>query len=219
MAQEASPSGTDVPEENSLDTVLVTGSRATGRTVRNSAAPIDVVSSDALQATGKGNLLDALQSLLPSFNSAAKQSDLEGNIPGVQLRNLSPGYTLVLVNGKRRNNSAYTSVGTFPGQSYTDLSLIPVSAIDHVEVLRDGAVGHLRLRCHRRRVQRHSQSTMRATVAWASSTAVPISVTATARVKREQGFRAGRQGLRESVGGVHRSGRRGSQPDLQGQRT
>ena len=138
MAQDAS-GGADVPEESSLDTVVVTGSRATGRTVRNSAAPIDVVSSDALQATGKGNLLDALQSLLPSFNSAAKQSDVEGNIPGVQLRNLSPGYTLVLVNGKRRNNSAYTSVGTFPGQSYTDLSLIPVSAIDHVEVLRDGA--------------------------------------------------------------------------------
>lgn len=138
MAQEA-PVATEVVAETSLDTVVVTGSRATGRTVRNSAAPIDVVSSDALQATGKGNLLDALQSLLPSFNSAAKQSDLEGNIPGVQLRNLSPGYTLVLVNGKRRNNSAYTSVGTFPGQSYTDLSLIPVSAIDHVEVLRDGA--------------------------------------------------------------------------------
>jgi iron complex outermembrane receptor protein len=126
MAQDAS-GGADAPEESSLDTVVVTGSRATGRTVRNSAAPIDVVSSDALRATGKGNLLDALQSLLPSFNSAAKQSDVEGNIPGVQLRNLSPGYTLVLVNGKRRNNSAYTSVGTFPGQSYTDLSLIPVS--------------------------------------------------------------------------------------------
>jgi len=133
------PAASDVAEDGTLDTVLVTGARATGRTVRNSAAPIDVVSSDELLSTGKGNLVEALQSLLPSFNSAAKQSDLEGNIPGVQLRNLSPGYTLVLVNGKRRNNSAYTSVGTFPGQSYTDLSLIPVSAIDHVEVLRDGA--------------------------------------------------------------------------------
>jgi iron complex outermembrane receptor protein len=138
VAQDA-PAEAAAPDDSSLDTVLVTGARATGRTVRNSAAPIDVVSNDALLATGKGNLVDALQSLLPSFNSAAKQSDLEGNIPGVQLRNLSPGYTLVLVNGKRRNNSAYTSVGTFPGQSYTDLSLIPVSAIDHVEVLRDGA--------------------------------------------------------------------------------
>ena len=138
-AAQDTATGADTSDDSSLDTVLVTGARAAGRTVRNSAAPIDVVSSNELLATGKSNLLDALQSLLPSFNSAAKQSDLEGNIPGVQLRNLSPGYTLVLVNGKRRNNSAYTSVGTFPGQSYTDLSLIPVSAIDHVEVLRDGA--------------------------------------------------------------------------------
>jgi iron complex outermembrane receptor protein len=138
VAQEAA-NGTDVSDAGNLDTVVVTGARASGRTVRNSAAPIDVVSNDDLLATGKGNLLDALQTLLPSFNSAARQSDLEGNIPGVQLRNLSPGYTLVLVNGKRRNNSAYTSIGTFPGQSYTDLSLIPVSAIERVEVLRDGA--------------------------------------------------------------------------------
>jgi iron complex outermembrane receptor protein len=138
FAQEVS-NATTGPADGSLDTVVVTGARASGRTVENSAVPIDVVSSDDLLATGKGNLLEALQTLLPSFNSAARQSDLEGNIPGVQLRNLSPGYTLVLVNGKRRNNSAYTSIGTFPGQSYTDLSLIPVSAIDHVEVLRDGA--------------------------------------------------------------------------------
>lgn len=138
FAQEVS-NETLASTDGNLDTVVVTGARATGRTVRNSAAPIDVVSNDDLLASGKGNLLDALQTLLPSLNSAAKQSDLEGNIPGVQLRNLSPGYTLVLVNGKRRNNSAYTSIGTFPGQSYTDLSLIPVSAIDHVEVLRDGA--------------------------------------------------------------------------------
>lgn len=138
FAQDSS-NATTAPQEGTLDTVVVTGARATGRTVRNSAVPIDVVSTDDLLATGKGNLLEALQTLLPSFNSAARQSDLEGNIPGVQLRNLSPGYTLVLVNGKRRNNSAYTSIGTFAGQSYTDLSLIPVSAIDHVEVLRDGA--------------------------------------------------------------------------------
>ncbi|MFT3763815.1 MAG: TonB-dependent receptor [Pseudoxanthomonas sp.] len=123
----------------SLDTVVVTGARASGRTVENSAVPIDVISSDQLRATGKGNLLQALQQVLPSFNVASSQSDVENNIPGAQLRRLSPGYTLVLVNGKRRNVSAYVSPQTFPGQSYADLSLIPVTAIDHVEVLRDGA--------------------------------------------------------------------------------
>ncbi|MET0293008.1 MAG: TonB-dependent receptor [Steroidobacteraceae bacterium] len=134
--QESAPAA--VSEDGSLDVVVVTGARADGRTVRNSAAPIDVVSSTELLATGQGNLQDALKTLLPSFTASARQSDVEGNIPGAQLRNLSPGYTLVLVNGKRRNVSAYTSVGTFPGQSYVDLSLIPVSAIERVEVLRDG---------------------------------------------------------------------------------
>lgn len=131
--------GTAEPAVEELEQVLVTGSRATGRTVDNSAVPIDVISSDALLATGKSNLLQALQQVLPSFKQSLGQSDLENNIPGAQLRRLSPGYTLVLVNGKRRNVSAYTSPQTFPGQSYADLSLIPTSAIDHVEVLRDGA--------------------------------------------------------------------------------
>ncbi|KAF1698495.1 TonB-dependent receptor [Pseudoxanthomonas jiangsuensis] len=135
-ADDAAAGGDDV---SNLDTVLVTGSRASNRTIANSAVPVDVVSGNDLVGTGKSNLLDALQSLLPSFSQQARQSDVEGNIPGAQLRNLSPGYTLVLVNGKRRNASAYASIGTSPGQSWTDLSLIPTSAIERVEVLRDGA--------------------------------------------------------------------------------
>ncbi|UWX03738.1 TonB-dependent receptor plug domain-containing protein [Pseudoxanthomonas sp. NC8] len=134
----AAAGGADDAVSN-LDAVLVTGSRASNRTVANSAVPIDVVSSNEIVATGKSNLLEALQVLLPSLSQQARQSDVEGNIPGAQLRNLPPGYTLVLINGKRRNTSAYASVGTFPGQSWTDLSLIPVSAIERVEVLRDGA--------------------------------------------------------------------------------
>src|SRR6187551_1810502 len=79
FAQDVS-NATTASINGNLDTVVVTGARASGRTVENSAAPIDVVSSDDLLATGKGNLLEALQTLLPSFNSAARQSDLEGNI-------------------------------------------------------------------------------------------------------------------------------------------
>ncbi len=72
----------------------------------------------------------------------ATRATRRASIRGYQLRNLSPGYTLVLVNGKRRNASAYVSGangGGFPGHAWADLALIPVSAIDHVEVLRDGA--------------------------------------------------------------------------------
>lgn len=128
---------------STLDAVVVTGSRTSMRTVKNSSTPIDVISAEDLAATGQGNLLEALQRSLPSLSQiGGYQSDQESLIRGYQLRNLSPGYTLVLVNGKRRNASAYVSGangGGFPGHAWADLALIPVSAIDHVEVLRDGA--------------------------------------------------------------------------------
>ncbi|MFT4247156.1 MAG: TonB-dependent receptor [Pseudomonas sp.] len=125
---------------STLDTVLVTGSRTNTRTIKNSSTPIDVVSAQELAATGKNSLLEALQYSLPSLSQVGGyQGDQENLIRGYQLRNLSPGYTLVLINGKRRNVSAYASAGTFAGQAWTDLALIPISAIDHIEVLRDGA--------------------------------------------------------------------------------
>ncbi len=125
---------------STLDTVLVTGTRASGRTVQNSATPIDVLGAEELNATGKANLLEALQNLLPSFNVPANiQPDLGSIVRGAQLRNLDPGYTLVLVNGKRRHTTAVTQDDGFSGSVWVDLGMIPVSAIERVEVLRDGA--------------------------------------------------------------------------------
>ena len=141
------PSGTVATSSNAaastLDAVVVTGSRTSNRTVKNSSTPIDVISAEDLASTGQANLLEALQRSLPSLSQiGGYQSDQESLIRGYQLRNLSPGYTLVLVNGKRRNASAYVSGangGGYPGHSWADLALIPVSAIDRIEVLRDGA--------------------------------------------------------------------------------
>nr|WP_140724456.1 TonB-dependent receptor [Pseudomonas sp. Hp2] len=139
----AAETATGDASASTLDTVLVTGSRTSTRTVKNSSTPIDVISAQDLAASGQATLLEALQRTLPSLSQVGGyQSDQESLIRGYQLRNLSPGYTLVLVNGKRRNASAYVSGangGGFPGHAWADLALIPVAAIDHVEVLRDGA--------------------------------------------------------------------------------
>jgi iron complex outermembrane recepter protein len=123
-----------------LDAVIVTGARGTGRTVANSAAPIDVISAQQLLATGKLNLLDALDTALPSYNLPARvQPDLGSIVRAGQLRNLDPSHTLVLVNGKRRHTTAIVNEDGFPGSVATDLALIPTSAIARVEILRDGA--------------------------------------------------------------------------------
>ena len=131
----------DVTEDtaDTAEAVVVTGTRATGRTVANSASPVDVISSRELQQTGASSVLEALNRLAPSLNlPASNNPDLGSIIRGAQLRGLDPSYTLVLVNGKRRHTTAYVGAG-FPGSVAADLALIPLAAIDHIEVLRDGA--------------------------------------------------------------------------------
>ncbi len=103
-----------------VDEIIVTGTRATGRTVANSASPIDVISGDAVVNTGAPNVLEALNLLLPSFNLPAQvQPDLGALVRGAQLRGLDPAYTLVLVNGKRRHTTAVarSRATSAPGQT------------------------------------------------------------------------------------------------------
>ncbi len=120
--------------------VIVTGTRSTGRTVQNSAAPVDVISAAALANTGAGTTLEALDRLLPSFNvPALVQPDLGSIVRGGQLRGLDPAYTLVLVNGKRRHTTSVVNEDGFAGSVAADLALIPAGAIQRIEVLRDGA--------------------------------------------------------------------------------
>ncbi|WP_249674330.1 TonB-dependent receptor plug domain-containing protein [Pseudomonas abieticivorans] len=128
--------------ETALDTVVVTGNRGQARTVADSPSPIDVISAAQLQATGKVGLKEVLSRLLPSFNlPAINGGGTSWSVRGVTMRGLSGDQVLVLVNGKRRHNTALINnlarIGT--AAVPVNLDLIPVSAIDHIEVLRDGA--------------------------------------------------------------------------------
>lgn len=126
--------------EDELTQVIVTGTRATGRTVQNSAAPVDVISSRELINTGQTTVLESLNRLVPSFNVPAQvQPDLGSIVRGAQLRGLDPAYTLVLVNGKRRHTTANVNEDGFAGSVAVDLALIPAGSIERIEVLRDGA--------------------------------------------------------------------------------
>ncbi|RMQ49496.1 putative TonB-dependent sideophore receptor [Pseudomonas cichorii] len=125
-----------------LSTVVVTGNRgAEQRTVTSSPVPIDVVSARQLQSTGKPGLMEALSAVIPSLTLPEKTGwDASGMARAPNLRGLSAAEVLVLVNGKRRHTSATLNInGINTGAAPADLDLIPISAIDHVEVLRDGA--------------------------------------------------------------------------------
>ncbi|WP_028920001.1 TonB-dependent receptor plug domain-containing protein [Pseudoxanthomonas suwonensis] len=135
--------GQDAPvQASTLDTVIVTGTRVADRTVAESQSPIDIITPEALQATGTTELATALARALPSLNfPRPAMADGTSGVRPAQLRGLSPDQVLILVNGKRRHVSALVNVnGTIGrGSSAVDLNAIPVAAIERVEVLRDGA--------------------------------------------------------------------------------
>ena len=127
-----------------LDTVLVTGTRAKNRTLLDSPVPVDVLTAEDLKAAGVvgGELGQALQTLLPSFNLPRQSnSGSADHVRAAQLRGLSPDQVLVLVNGKRRHTSALVADSSKIGRGTApvDFNAIPISAIRRIEVLRDGA--------------------------------------------------------------------------------
>jgi len=126
-----------------LQDVIILGNRGSIRTKVNSPVPVDVIDIKKIQsATPLNNLNDLLNYLVPSFNSNRQSaSDGTEHIDPVSLRGLGPDQVLVLVNGKRRHTTSLVNYQNTVGNGSvgTDLSAIPVAAVDRIEVLRDGA--------------------------------------------------------------------------------
>ncbi len=141
-AQDTAAATKNSKKTTNLQTVVVTGTRSFDRTEADSLAPIDVLTPKDLQGTGATNLASALRVLLPSFNFPQPSiTDATDATQPAQLRGLSPDQTLVLINGKRQHSTAIVNVNGSLGRgsSPVDINAIPINAIDHVEVLRDGA--------------------------------------------------------------------------------
>jgi len=125
-----------------LDEIVVTGNRAKPRTVLDSPVPVDNIGVQELKQSGQDTFDQMLAYKVPSFNSANQAiSDATAHFDPADLRGLGPSRTLVLINGKRKNQSAQIYLNGTPGKGEVgiDLKSIPTAAIARVEVLRDGA--------------------------------------------------------------------------------
>ena len=132
LAQEAEPTAQ----------VIVLGSRTQAKTALDTAVPVGLVNLKDMQSTGMQELGKVLQDLDPSFNfSTTFISDGTDIIRPATLRGLGPDQLLVLINGKRRHQQALVNVQQTIGRGSagTDINAIPLSAIQSIEVLRDGA--------------------------------------------------------------------------------
>ena len=126
-----------------LGDIVVLGTRGAGRAKTETAVPVDVIKINQVGLpTAKMDLTSILNMAAPSFNYN-KQSGADGadHVDLGTLRGLGPDQTLVLINGKRRHQTAFVALfGTRGrGNSGADLNAFPQSAVDRIEILRDGA--------------------------------------------------------------------------------
>jgi len=120
--------------EGQLEQVEVTGSLIHG--VQDVVAPLVFLKQPQLAQVGYATVQDALYSLpIVSLNGPREDLGIDDNSQygaGLDLRGLGVGATLVLVNGYRQPLSGLNG-------DFVDVSTIPWSAVDHIEVLPDGA--------------------------------------------------------------------------------
>ena len=125
------------------DEVRVVGSRsARPRTIISTPVPVDIISAKEIKQFAQADLSQMLTYAAPSFQST-HQSVTDGTdaIDPASLRGLGPDQTLVLLNGKRRHTTSLVNINGSVGRGSvgTDMNAIPTAAIDHIEILRDGA--------------------------------------------------------------------------------
>jgi iron complex outermembrane receptor protein len=127
----------------SIKEILVTGTRQGSLHASDSPVPVQVITRDELQSVAAASdLMSTLAQLIPSMTMQAYGLDLAAQTLQSKLRGLSPNHVLVLIDGKRRHTTANIAVA--PGSAYQGgaavaLDFIPIDAIDHIEVLTDGA--------------------------------------------------------------------------------
>jgi iron complex outermembrane receptor protein len=104
--------------------------------------PVDIINTRDIKNFAQTDVTQMLTYVAPSFQSARQTvTDGTDHIDPAGLRGLGPDQTLVLLNGKRRHNTALVNINGSIGRGSvgTDLNAIPAAAIERIEVLRDGA--------------------------------------------------------------------------------
>ncbi len=123
----------DIPPER----VTVTGSNIK-RSDTETADNVQVITAEQIQRSGKETVADYLRSISANFASY-NETFTNSFSPGagsVALRGLSQKNTLVLLNGRRIADYGFAQNLE---DTYVDLNIIPANAIDHIDILKDGA--------------------------------------------------------------------------------
>jgi iron complex outermembrane receptor protein len=123
--------------QQTLEKVEITGSNIR-RVQSETAAPVQTVTRDEIEKSGKASVAELLQTL--SVDNQGSVPTTFGNgfasgASGISLRGLGAASTLVLINGRRVAPYGLADDGQ---KVFADLNLIPLEAVERVEILKDG---------------------------------------------------------------------------------
>ena len=139
LAQSAqSPDNSDQQGAKQLQTITVTGS-AVPRIDVETPSPVTVLTAQQIERSGLTTLSDVVRSISADNSGSIPNAFAAGfaaGSSGVALRGLTVNSTLVLIDGHRAASYAISDDGQ---RSFVDLNTIPLAAVDHIEVLKDGA--------------------------------------------------------------------------------
>lgn len=121
-----------------LDTVVVTGTLIK-RADFDTPSPVQVLTAEDMKDSGYTSISEVLRSLSANGQGTLTQTNpysFAGGASGIALRGLTVGATLTLIDGERMVAYPLTDDGQ---RSFVDVNSIPLSVVERVEVLKDGA--------------------------------------------------------------------------------
>lgn len=126
------------PRSSDIEEVVVTGSHiALPPTGFEGRAPLQVLDGSQLEASGVSQMQEALRDITVNTGSQlVNEQNTRAGVSQFSLRGLGLGSTLALVNGRR---AGVSPVADSTGTDFLDINQFPVSMIERVEVLTDGA--------------------------------------------------------------------------------
>ncbi|UTH75818.1 TonB-dependent receptor [Chromobacterium sp. IIBBL 290-4] len=120
-----------------LERVTITGSNIKSIN-KEGATPVQIIKKEEIAKTGASTVAQLLDHLT-AVSGVTAGTDANSFTPGAAsagLHGMDAKYTLILLNGRRLPTYAQLAGGT---DSFTDLNTLPLSVIESVEILRDGA--------------------------------------------------------------------------------
>ena len=134
LAQQTPPAQT----QQQLERITITGSNIR-RTDTETVAPVEIITREQIERTGQPTVADVLRNIPANLGGSYSESfsnSFAAGASGISLRGLGQKTTLVLINGRR--TAGYGFAQNLQ-ESFVDINSIPSSAVERIEILKDGA--------------------------------------------------------------------------------